>query len=199
MKSDPPDGYLEILREHVARISPLPDNDWSDFSRLWTTVEIPKKRILTTPGEVEPYLYFVLGGLQRIYHLAEDGREATIIFTYPYSFSGIVDSAITQTRSNYFFETLSDSIFLRTPAERFLQAARNNAGIGNFVQLALAHNVKGLLHRLVEIQSLKSEEKFKRFMERSPHMLHIVPHRYLANYLGIDPTNFSKFINRIVI
>lgn len=199
MNTEQPVEYLNVLKEHINRIAPVVGDDWDTFSALWTFVEVGKKQLLTQAGDIEPYIYFVVGGLQRIYHLSEEGREATIIFTYPYSFSGIIDSAITQTGSNYIFETLTDSAFLRIPTDIFLKTARSNIAIGNFVQLALANNIRGLLHRLVEIQSLKSEEKFKRFMERSPQLLHIVQHRYLANYLGIDPTNFSKFINKILI
>ncbi|MEQ7798647.1 Crp/Fnr family transcriptional regulator [Pedobacter sp. ASV1-7] len=199
MKSKPTEEQLKILKENMEMISPITSEEWAKFSQLWTCIKAPKKKTITRPGEVEPYLYFVLGGLQRIYHLSEEGKEATIIFSYPYSFSGVLDSAMTQTSSNYFFETLSESVLLRAPIDRFLQSTKENGSIGTFVHLALSHNIKGLLHRLVEIQSLKADEKFKLFMKRSPHMLQIVPHRYLANYLGIDPTNFSKFINKIII
>jgi hypothetical protein len=36
-------------------------------------------------------------------------------------------------------------------------------------------------------------------LQRSPHILQLVPHKYLANYLGIDATNFSKLLNRVRI
>jgi hypothetical protein len=55
------------------------------------------------------------------------------------------------------------------------------------------------LQRLAELQCFSSEEKFRSLLQRSPHILQLVPHKYLANYLGIDATNFSKFINRIRI
>lgn len=199
MKSTPTKEQLKILKKNMDQLSPIASEEWDKFSQLWTCIKIPKRKTITRAGEIEPYMYFVLGGLQRIYHLAEDGKEATIIFSYPYSFSGVVDSAMTQTPANYFFETLSESILLRAPIDKFLELTKAHVSIGAFVNLALSYNIKGLLHRLVEIQSLKAEEKFRLFMKRSPHMLQIVPHRYLANYLGIDPTNFSKFINKIII
>lgn len=199
MKSMPTELQLQQLRQHIEKISPIADEEWDDFSSEWCCVRFPKKTIITHHGQVESYLYFVLEGVQRIYHISAEGREATIIFSYPFSFSGVVDSAMTQTPSSYFFETLSESLLLRIPVAKFVHFTEKYANVSKFVQLALSYNIKGLLHRLVEIQSLKSEEKFKLFMQRSPHMLHIVPHRYLANYLGIDPTNFSKLINKVLI
>ncbi|GEM_PF-5634408 len=93
---------------------------------------------------------------------------------------------MTQTASSYFFETLSESLFLRIPVAKFVHFTEKYTNVSKFVQLALSHNIKGLLHRLVEIQSLKSEDKFKLFMQRS-HLIAIwqtilvLTRRILAN------------------
>jgi hypothetical protein len=65
------------------------------------------------------------------------------------------------------------------------------------VRKGLSGVISGLEERLVEVQSFSSEEKFRALLKRSPHILQLVPHKYLASYLGIDATNFSKLINRI--
>jgi hypothetical protein len=41
--------------------------------------------------------------VQRSFYVEESGKEATIVFTYPPSFSGVADSFLTQTPSLYFF------------------------------------------------------------------------------------------------
>jgi hypothetical protein len=58
--------------------------------------------------------------------------------------------------------------------------------------------ISGLEERLVEIQCFNSEDKLRSLLKRSPHILQLVPHKYLASYLGIDATNFSKLINKIL-
>jgi hypothetical protein len=67
------------------------------------------------------------------------------------------------------------------------------------IRQGITHTISGLLTRLVELQCYSSEERFLQLLHRSPHILQLVPHKYLANYLGIDATNFSKFINKIKI
>jgi hypothetical protein len=57
----------------------------------------------------------------------------------------------------------------------------------------------GVLNRHIELHSLTSEERFKAFCQRSPHLLQMVPHKYIASYLSIDATNFSKFYNNVKI
>ncbi|MBD0375602.1 MAG: hypothetical protein ICV51_08250 [Flavisolibacter sp.] len=48
-----------------------------------------------------------------------------------------------------------------------------------------------LIYRYNELQTLTIEEQFKAFTSRSPHLLQMVPHKYIASYLHIDATNFS--------
>lgn len=83
---------------------------------------------MTAPGETERHMYFVLDGIQKSYYLNED-KQHVIAFTYPPSFSRIPESFLTQTASNYFLETITDSSFLRlsfeeTPSNRFRKAMK---------------------------------------------------------------------------
>lgn len=138
-------------------------------------------------------------GIQRIYYHDDLSREATIVFTYSPSFSGVIDSLFLQTPSKYFFETLTASTLYRISHSELEIMMEQHLHIMALLQKAMSITIAGLLERLVEMQSFTSEEKFINFFKRSPHMLHLIPQKYLANYLGIDYTNFSKFINRIKI
>ncbi|MBK9452185.1 MAG: hypothetical protein IPN95_22740 [Bacteroidetes bacterium] len=60
---------------------------------------------------------------------------------------------------------------------------------------ATAQVLGGLVQRHYELLAFSMEERFTAFMERSAHLINLVPHKQLASYLGIDPTNFSKLLN----
>ena len=57
--------------------------------------------------------------------------------------------------------------------------------------------LKGVLERQIELQCFSAEEKFRALLHRSPHVLQLIPHKYLASYLGIDATTFSKLLGSI--
>ena len=57
------------LYETVKKIHTLKEHEWIDFSKIWTPVSYKRKTILTTAGETEKYLYFVLDGVQRAFYL----------------------------------------------------------------------------------------------------------------------------------
>ncbi|MEJ2882256.1 Crp/Fnr family transcriptional regulator [Pedobacter sp. GR22-6] len=193
------DAQLQQLRKFISLAQPIPEADWLQFAELWKPLSAKRKEILTHSGEKERYLYFVLEGQQRVYYQDAAGREATLVFTYAPSFGGVLDAMLEQRASNYHYETLSQSSFLRASYSDILRLKQSSASVDAFIYKSLSATISGLLMRMVELQCFSSEEKFRALLSRSPHILQQVPHKYLANYLGIDPTNFSKFINKLSI
>jgi len=193
------DKHFQLLSTYLQSSFNLSSASTVDFLPHWEYFECARKVILTDIGERENYLYFVIEGVQRIYLLNPDGREATLIFTYAPSFGGVLDAMMTEQPSKFCYETLTPSSFLRIPVREVKKLMVNNTEISQMVNLGVSAALSGVLDRLAEIQLLSSEDKFKQLLSRSPHILTLVPHKYLASYLGIDPTNFSKLINRVKI
>jgi len=186
------------LRQFISSVYPLKEAEMERFLEAWQPFECKRKTILTAAGETERHLYFVLGGVQRAFFVDDDDRqEATIVFTYPPSFSGVADSFLTQTPSKYFLESLTSSSFLRTSYNQLDQLMNEYPNIQRMVLQLSAFALKGVLERQIELQCFSAEEKFKTLLTRSPHVLQIIPHKYLASYLGIDATTFSKLLGSV--
>jgi CRP-like cAMP-binding protein len=190
---------IDQLATLVNAIHRLPEEDWKVFAAIWSPFSAKRKELLTRAGEKEHYLYFVVEGVQHIYYDDSDNRLATIAFMYPPSFGGVLDAVLLQQPSRYNFETLTPSRFLRAPANSLLELMSTRLSIAVMTQKGLTQTFSGVLERVVQLQSFSAEERFRSLMKRSPHILHLVPHKYLANYIGIDPTNFSKLINKVRI
>src|SRR5688572_7465140 len=106
------DDSLEILYKQVQAICPVSDAAWKELSAAWVAVHLSRKQLLTRPGDVEKYIYFVLDGVQRAY-IDHDSKEATLVFSYTHSFSGVIDSFFLQKPSRYYLETITRSTMLR--------------------------------------------------------------------------------------
>lgn len=187
------------LAQFVKKYFALTDKSIEEFIALWSPLNALRKQMLTEAGEQEKYLYFILDGVQRIYALNQDGKEATLVFTYAPSFGGVLDAMMTSQKSKYYYETLTPSNFLRAPITEVKKLMLANPEVAEMINVGVSQALGGLLDRLVELQLMTSEEKFRSLLKRSPHILTLVPHKYLASYLGIDATNFSKLINSIKI
>lgn len=195
------DRFSDIneLKKIVNNILPIEEAVFQQFAAIWQPYEAKRKTILTYQGNVEQYVYFVTKGVQRAYAVREDGREVTLVFSYPFSFSGVADSFLLQQPSRYFLETLTPSHFLRTSFAQLDQLLQQHHPLERLFRLAISHTLAGVLERQIELQSFNAEERFKTLLRRSPHVLQMIPHKYLASYLGVDATNFSKMLSNIKI
>ena len=190
---------IKQLEAFITGMYPLRGGELDDLLSIWQPFNAKRKTMLTRAGETERYLYFVTEGVQRIFYHDDAGRESTIVFCYPYSFCGVADSFLLQKPSRFFAETLTPSSFLRTDFQQLEKLMRKSHETERMIRLITNGALSGVLERMVEIQCFSAEEKFTTLMKRSPHLLNLIPHKYIANYLAIDPTNFSKLLARIRI
>lgn len=126
-------------------------------------------------------------------------KTHVIAFTYPPNLCAIPESFQLQTPSKYFLLCLTDSeldyIAYETLQLLFDQSQQLERLFRRMTETLLA----GLINRHMELHALSIEERYKAFCQRSPHLLQLVPHKYIASYLDINPTNFSKLFNAIKI
>lgn len=188
---------IELLQRLFASSNVLLREDLEALAAAWQPFAVKRKEQLTAAGSTEKYLYIVTSGVQRIYYYDEQEREATIVFTYEPSFGGVIDSFMFNEPSRYYYESLTASTFWRISYTELHQLMDERPSIALLIHSGITRAFSGILERLVELQCFSSEEKFRKLLARSPHILQLVPHKYLANYLGINPTNFSKLLNNI--
>jgi CRP-like cAMP-binding protein len=188
---------LQQLQQITSAIAPLDEQSWNSFAGLFDWHEAKRREMLTATGDPEKYLYFVVDGVQRIYFDDAEHREATLLFTYAPSFGGILDSLLMQQPAKYNYETLTPSVFLRASQSALMELIQKSPAVSLLIQKGVTASMSGILDRLVELQSFSAEERFTRLLKRSPHLLQLIPHKYLANYIGVDATNFSKLMNSV--
>ena len=105
---------VEGLKNFLRLSHPVPDDILDEYVSHWKEYSLPKKTVMTAPGQTEEYLYYILEGVQKSYYLHND-KFYVIAFTYAPGFSGIIDSVLTGQPSKYYLETISYSRFIRIP------------------------------------------------------------------------------------
>lgn len=155
-----------------------------------------KGEFLVAPGQIQKTLYFVKSGVQMSYFDAEN-KTHVIAFTYYPNLCALPESFSLQAPSKYHLVCLTDSelefITFEELQKLFDQSRQIERLFRKMTEVVLA----GVVNRHVELHSMTIEERYKTFCQRSPHLLQLVPHKYLASYLSIEPTNFSKLFNSV--
>lgn len=155
-----------------------------------------KNDFITVPGQIQKELYFVKSGVQMSFFDAEN-KIHVIAFTYRPGLCAIPESFSFQTPSKYYLTCLTDSEFEYITFDDLQSLFDQSQQIERLFRKMTEAVLAGMINRHIELHSMGIEQRFKIFCQRSPHLLQLVPHKYIASYLGIDATNFSKLFNTV--
>lgn len=185
--------------EHIAYFRLFHNISSDDYDLLCENLK-PKtfKRgdFITVPGKIQRELYFVKNGVQMSY-FEDDNKTHIIAFTYPPNLCAIPESFSFQMPSKYFLTCLTDSEMEYITFDGLQKLFEQSQQIERLFRRMTEAVLAGMINRHIELHSMNIEERYKAFCQRSPHLLQLVPHKHIASYLGIDPTNFSKLFNTV--
>jgi CRP-like cAMP-binding protein len=157
-----------------------------------------KGEIIVAPGQVQRELYFINKGVQ-ISHFESRSKMQVMAFTYPPYLCAVPGSFAMQQPSKYTVTSLTDTDTESVTYDQLQEVFDKSPAIERLFRKMTEALLAGVIDRHRELHSMTIEERYRAFCRRSPHLLHSVPHKYIASYLGIDATNFSKLYNRVKI
>ncbi len=170
--------------------------DYDLLTQNLKTKTFRKGDVITAAGQIQRELYFVKSGVQMSY-LDTDSKTYVIAFTYPPSLCAIPESFQFQSPSKYALTCLTDSELDYMTYETLQKLFDASQQLERLFRRMTEFVLAGMINRHIELHSMTIEERYKAFCQRSPHLLQHVPHKYVASYLGIDATNFSKLFNKV--
>ena len=130
------------MKNFLNKIYAINQDILDHYISQWSEYTVPAKNIMTAPGETERYMYFVLDGIQKSYYLHAE-KQHSIAFTYSPSFSGIPESFLTQTPSQYYLETITDSTFLRISYDKHQEMMQQHREIETLFRKATEYILIG--------------------------------------------------------
>jgi len=101
----------DAVSQHLAFLGSfgqLTDTEYLKVQKLQKSRVIKKGEYIVSPGQIQREFYFVKAGVQMSYFLVGHKTHVTE-FTYPPIFRAILGSFTSQTTSNFFLISLSDS------------------------------------------------------------------------------------------
>ena len=184
------------LHQYLNLFHSLSPEDFNLLTSGLRSRSFKKGEIIISPGQVQREMYFVKTGVQYSYFEAEN-KTHVIAFTYPPNPCAIPESFAFQAPSKYYLACLYDSEMDCLGFEQLQKLFDLSQPIERLFRKMTEAILAGMINRHIELHSMSIEERYKTFCQRSPHLLQLVPHKYIASYLGIDATNFSKLYNRV--
>lgn len=192
-------GYLaamQLVRDSIERYVKLTDVEWAEVAACWQRHSFPKGSLVSEAGRVERRAYIVEEGVQRIY-VEHDGNEHCLGFAYGNSWSGDYDSFIGQRPGRFQVQAITDSVLLGIEHADLQRLYDRIPAMDRWGRLILEEVMQGRATREIELLTLSAEERYRRLLKRSPHLLQLVLQKDIASYLRMTPETFSRLRARV--
>ncbi len=157
---------------------------------LHSTLTLKKGDFFLKQGKPCTKIGRMVSGVLRGFVYDNDGNEITTHF-YQHgdmviaSYMPNVDVAVT-------LEALNDCELSIADYSEVMSWVNKDRKITEIITREFQKLNQQLQSRLVSLLNLSSVEKYELFLKEYPNLINSIPHYYIANYLGITPTQLSR-------
>jgi len=188
---------MSLVRRTIERYVKLSDAEWEEVSPCWVPFHFPKGAFVSEAGRIEKRSYIVEQGVQRLY-FEHDGNEHCLGFSYDHSWSGDFDSFVSQRPGRFQVQAVSDSVLVGIDRVDLVRLFDRVPAMDRWGRLILEELIQGRATREIEQLTLSAEERYRRILERSPHLLQLVAQKDIASYLRMTPETFSRLRAKVL-
>jgi len=152
--------------------------------------------MILSVGKVEKYVSFIESGIVR-YFVQEGEKEITFEIAFESSFATAYDSFLLQQPVPYNAEALTDTL-LWSISYSDLQEMYSVTTVGDRIgRLAAEELYIKKNRRQLSLLKDTAEQRYLGLIRDYPHLIQLIPLKYLASYIGITPQALSRIRRRI--
>jgi CRP-like cAMP-binding protein len=181
---------VEILNLYYS----ISNSDKKLFESKVESKNFKKGDLILIDGEIQEKLYLVRKGLLMTY-FDNDEKRKVIDFAYKNRFAADIDSFLNQSKAIYCIECIEESNVESINHDDLITLFDLSKDIERAYRKLTEKILCSVLRRNLELSCMSIEERFFQIVSRRNELFSLVQHKYIASYLNIDPTNFSKLYN----
>jgi len=189
---------MELILENIAKHVSLTAEEQALFlSKLETNIYKPKT-ILLNAGEICKHSYFVNSGILRSFNINDNIVEHVLSFACEGWWMSDMYSFFSQKPGQLFIEVLEEAEVVSLSKENQEQLYLEIPKLERFFRILIENSLVANQQRLMDNLSLPAEERFEKFTTKYGSLVHKVPQKQIASFIGVTPEFFSKMKARLL-
>ncbi len=180
-----------IISSHIE----LSDPQYQLFLNKAKLKVVPKKEILFQAGKVNRKLLFIDKGFLRAFRY-KNGKEFTHYFFSEKWFATDFKSYLTETPSELYIETLTETIYYEFDKEDFIKLFTIHPIFEKLGRIIAEEAYLLMIDRVTDFQITNLKERYHKLAQKSPKLLQKVPQKYIASFLGVSEQSLSRIKSR---
>ena len=181
-----------LIVQNIGKYIRLSPEEEAHFLSLLGRQQLKKKQFLLQEGEVCRYSAFVTRGCLRGYTLDRNGLEHILQFAPPDWWIADMYSLLSQQPGTLNIDALEDSELLLLSKKDQEQLYLDIPKFERFFRIITENSLVSSRQRLLDGLSLNAQQRYEAFCQRYPSLIHCLPQKQIAAYIGVTPEFLSK-------
>ncbi len=160
------------------------------LKKLVEEKSVSKGQVLQHQGNIKTKGFFVKKGLLRSYTIDKKGKEHIFMFAPEGWIISDVESHASKAPSVLYIDAIEDSEIEILEVESW-RKLKITPEVLQTNQQKLINRVAVLQKRVIMLMSATAMERYQHFLVTYPQIVHRVPQKMIASYLGITPEALS--------
>ncbi|MBK8806599.1 MAG: Crp/Fnr family transcriptional regulator [Bacteroidales bacterium] len=173
----------------------IPTECWQVIEKNLYPQDLFKGAYFSTEGCYSKTLGFLTSGVVRIFYRKESGEEYTKHFLSKHEF--LAASIKPGEKSITYSQALTNCNLLCIDYDFFMNLSKQYSEINNFISTKTFEYLEQKQNREIRLLSEDATGNYLDFLNRFPGLIDLIPHYYIAGYLGVSPTQLSRLRKKL--
>ena len=182
---------LAQFEDFVHHFVNLEDKDVETIMPYIGFMEFEKRQTILSTNEKCKGIYFVSQGLFRVYTL-KDAVEVNITFMKENEFFTDYESLMSGNNCKYGIEAIESTKIIFLPYDKLLESYDKSHMLERLGRLMVERALANLIALNNSSSNLKAEQKYAEFEQNNKDLVHRIPLKHLASFIGIAPESLSR-------
>lgn len=188
----------ELLLQNMAKYVSLTSEEQEQFAELFEPKSLKTKQFLLQEGEICRHSAFVVKGCLKGFGVDKNGFEHILQFAPSGWWIADLYSLISQKPAILNIQAVEATDLLLIRKEKQEAFCLQVPKVERFFRILMEHSLVSHQQRILDNLSLTAEERYQRFCEKYPDLIHCLPQKEIAAYIGVTPEFFSKMRSRLL-
>jgi CRP-like cAMP-binding protein len=156
------------------------------------TIVVNRNEFITKAGSADTNIYFVEQGSLKVFIQSDTAEEQIVRFAYDNNIVVALDAYFKNGKTDYYIQAIKKSVVKVASKHKFEQVLMQHQGFLILWNEMLQDLLLQQLEREKDLLTQSPQNRYLRVLKRSPHLFQLIPHKYIANYLGMTPETLSR-------
>lgn len=184
------------LKEYCQKIIPFSGKETDLIDDFFELKTLKKKEFLLRDNAVCNFIAFISEGSIRHFHV-KNGNEKTCDISFENMWVTDFQSFTHNNISIMNLQAMEDTTVFLIRKPDLYRLYKECSKYETFGRLMAENVAQRATEIAMSLSSEKPEERFQNLLKKQPDLFQRIPHKYIANFLGISPESLSRIQKRI--